>query len=352
MSESTAVTHSENPQSFLVQKLLMRSVEELQAGTVGADVAVQQISPGKLESEWSIALIGSIAFNRYSVNRDMVARGHRTAGMTFLFPILAQSERSHFRQRQLREGQLLLHNADAIIDHHAADNLLQYSLGIKEQTLIEQAEIQYDSSLCEAIRHQRPLAVSPLRFKSFSDWLLHQTDHCIGAPAFAVSKAIDPSFNSFESRKMHRVAAVGFNPQELEQEAIDRFLAILSEAADADYADPDAPTRRDIFRRADELMRANLMVPLSASQICKAIGCSRRTLYYSFGALFDMTPLVYYKSMRMNAARQALLNNKDGEKIYQIASRFGFPHAGQFSIDYMKLFGESPSATMLGRKAS
>jgi AraC-like DNA-binding protein len=352
MSEATAVTHSENSQSFLVQKLLMHSVEELQAGTIGADVAVQQISPGKLESEWSIALIGSIAFNRYSVNRDMVARGHRTAGMTFLFPILARSERSHFRQRQLREGQVLLHNADAIIDHHAADNLLQYSLGIKEQTLIEQAEIQYDSSLCETIRHQRPLAVSPLRFKSFSDWLLHQTDHCIGAPAFAVSKAIDPSFNNFESRKMHRVAAVGFNPRELEQEAIDRFLAILSEAADTDYADPDAPTRRDIFRKADELMRANLTVPLSASQLCKAIGCSRRTLYYSFGALFEMTPLVYYKSMRMNAARQALLNNKDGEKIYQIAARFGFPHAGQFSIDYTKLFGESPSATMLGRKAS
>lgn len=352
MPEATAITHPENPNGFLVQKLLMRSVEELQAGTVGADVALQQISPGKLESEWSVAIVGSVALNRYSVNRDMIARGHRTAGMTFLFSILSQSERSHFRQRQLREGQLLLQNADAFIDHHAADNLLQYSLGIKEQTLIEQADIQYDSSLSEIIRHQQPLAVSPLRFKSFSDWLLYQTDRCIGEPAYAASKAIDPGFNRFESRKMHRVVAEGFDPRELEQEAIDRFLAILAEAVETTYVDPDAPTRRDIFRKADELMRANLMVPLSASQICKAIGCSRRTLYYSFGALFDMTPLVYYKSMRMNAARQALLNNSDGEKIYQIASRFGFPHAGQFSIDYTKLFGESPSATMLGKKAS
>jgi AraC family ethanolamine operon transcriptional activator len=55
------------------------------------------------------------------------------------------------------------------------------------------------------------------------------------------------------------------------------------------------------------------------------------------------------KTMRLNAVRQALRTAAPGTGVMDVASRWEFQHAGWFSQDYKRQFGESPSETLRNR---
>jgi AraC family ethanolamine operon transcriptional activator len=53
--------------------------------------------------------------------------------------------------------------------------------------------------------------------------------------------------------------------------------------------------------------------------------------------------------MRLNAARRDLVRAGAGEtSVTTTALRWGFGHFGRFSVDYRRMFGESPIATLRG----
>jgi AraC family ethanolamine operon transcriptional activator len=51
--------------------------------------------------------------------------------------------------------------------------------------------------------------------------------------------------------------------------------------------------------------------------------------------------------LRLHAARRRILARRNERCVQQIGFDLGFWHAGQFAIDYARLFGESPSKTRL-----
>ncbi|WP_321276876.1 helix-turn-helix domain-containing protein [Thiomicrorhabdus indica] len=86
--------------------------------------------------------------------------------------------------------------------------------------------------------------------------------------------------------------------------------------------------------------------PVTMSELCDIAHVSRRTLQYSFQTILGCSPLRFLRTMRLNEVRRTL-KASDGEKqISDIASNWGFWHAGQFSQDYKQLFGELPSETV------
>ena len=76
----------------------------------------------------------------------------------------------------------------------------------------------------------------------------------------------------------------------------------------------------------------------------------RWTLHEAFREHLDTTPKAYLKVLRLNAARQDLLEGARGRRVTDVALDWGFVHFGWFSQDYRRLFGETPSQTLRRRR--
>ncbi|WP_420333428.1 helix-turn-helix domain-containing protein [Roseibium sp.] len=73
---------------------------------------------------------------------------------------------------------------------------------------------------------------------------------------------------------------------------------------------------------------------------------SRRTLETAFKSNVDMGPATYARVIRLNSARQKLLDgDRLNDSIGDIAAEEGFWEWSRFSKQYHKLFGELPSQT-------
>jgi AraC-like DNA-binding protein len=104
--------------------------------------------------------------------------------------------------------------------------------------------------------------------------------------------------------------------------------------------------RRQIARRAEEYLRAQLAEPVSLRELCAAAGTSERTLHLAFIESFGMSPKQLLKTLRLNRARQALRNPTPSTTVTDVALDWGFFHFGRFSIAYREMFGETPLQTL------
>jgi AraC-like DNA-binding protein len=98
--------------------------------------------------------------------------------------------------------------------------------------------------------------------------------------------------------------------------------------------------------RAERYIKENISHSIDINDIVAAADVCERTLYDAFKRFRGISPICYLKNMRLDLARQALLQSSDDIKVYTIATKFGFNHLGRFSIYYKKRFGESPSQTL------
>ncbi|MCQ4084038.1 AraC family transcriptional regulator [Streptomyces sp. RB6PN25] len=100
-------------------------------------------------------------------------------------------------------------------------------------------------------------------------------------------------------------------------------------------------------RQAMELIEAHAAEPLTVEDIAEAVGVSVRALQEGFRRHVDTTPLRYLRDVRLARVRADLSASDPGSTtITDIACRWGFFHAGRFSIAYRERFGESPSQTL------
>jgi AraC-like DNA-binding protein len=60
-----------------------------------------------------------------------------------------------------------------------------------------------------------------------------------------------------------------------------------------------------------------------------------------------LPPCRHFRMLRLSEARRALLAaDRELVTVTEIATSFGFVELGRFSVEYRKVFGESPSQTM------
>jgi AraC family ethanolamine operon transcriptional activator len=83
--------------------------------------------------------------------------------------------------------------------------------------------------------------------------------------------------------------------------------------------------------------------------LCRELGVSERTLHYAFREVRGLSPMAYFRAVRLNAVRQELKAAPDTAAVHAIARRWGFGHPGEFAAAaYRRLFGELPSQTLTG----
>ncbi|AKJ99786.1 AraC family transcriptional regulator [Pseudomonas fluorescens] len=106
-----------------------------------------------------------------------------------------------------------------------------------------------------------------------------------------------------------------------------------------EIAIPDTQTHR--ISRAIEWLNTHYAEPLSIDSLAQMINLSPSALHHRFKAVTAMSPLQYQKQLRLQEARRLLL--ADNSDVSSIGYKMGYESPSQFSREYSRLFGASPS---------
>ncbi|MCG7610991.1 AraC family transcriptional regulator [Mycolicibacterium sp. (ex Dasyatis americana)] len=115
--------------------------------------------------------------------------------------------------------------------------------------------------------------------------------------------------------------------------------------------EPGPTDRRDakpvLLRRAIAYIEANADADIALADIAEAVYVTPRALQYMFRRHLGDSPMGYLRRVRLDHARQELLNADPATTTVQaVAARWGFAHTGRFAAAYRHMFGENPSDTL------
>jgi AraC family ethanolamine operon transcriptional activator len=128
--------------------------------------------------------------------------------------------------------------------------------------------------------------------------------------------------------------------REVENAVLDTLLSSV-----LDRSRPErTPVRQKIARKAEEYLRTCCGEPISISDLCAAVGATRRTLHLGFVELYGVPPMHYLRAIRLRGAREDLTNARGCDlRVRDVATKWGFEHLGRFALAYRDFFGELPS---------
>ncbi len=87
-------------------------------------------------------------------------------------------------------------------------------------------------------------------------------------------------------------------------------------------------------------LKMNFMQPVLADDLAASVHMSPSTFRQHFRAVAGMSPMQYLKQLRLQEARQLMLNQ--GVDAGTAGARVGYESASQFSREYARLFGAPP----------
>lgn len=99
-------------------------------------------------------------------------------------------------------------------------------------------------------------------------------------------------------------------------------------------------------KRAMTYIESNLQNEITFEALVEVSGVSARALYAGFNKFIGMPPQMLVRNLRLDRAREELLEASIGSTVAEIAMRWQFTHLGRFSSEYRKRFGESPRDTL------
>jgi len=105
-----------------------------------------------------------------------------------------------------------------------------------------------------------------------------------------------------------------------------------------------ADSRLSQIRKAIAWIRQNYDQTLRIETLATEAGMSAASFHRHFKAATSMSPLQYQKTLRLQAARQLMIANKDATRA---AYSVGYESASQFSREYARMFGAPPGRDAL-----
>ncbi|MBZ0294163.1 MAG: AraC family transcriptional regulator [Anaerolineae bacterium] len=93
---------------------------------------------------------------------------------------------------------------------------------------------------------------------------------------------------------------------------------------------------------AIEYIYQNLDKSVSVEELADIVNMSISGFHTKFKQVLHVSPLQYAKSIKLNRARDLILN---GENVSEAGYRVGYNSSAQFSREFKRQFGYSPSDT-------
>jgi transcriptional regulator GlxA family with amidase domain len=102
-----------------------------------------------------------------------------------------------------------------------------------------------------------------------------------------------------------------------------------------------------MLRRATDFIQENAHTDIGLAEIAAVVGVTPRSVQYMFRRHLETTPLEYLRRVRLYRAHRDLkAADPTRDTVTAIAGRWGFSHAGRFSMAYKQAFGTAPSRTL------
>ncbi|MCY1396159.1 HTH-type transcriptional activator RhaS [compost metagenome] len=98
--------------------------------------------------------------------------------------------------------------------------------------------------------------------------------------------------------------------------------------------------------RPKRYMEENFFEKICLDAVRRMSGVTPAKFCAEFKDFVGTTPIDYLKKIRLEKARQELLKTYPRRTIASVALDVGFNHIGRFSLEYKKIFGESPKDTV------
>ncbi len=98
--------------------------------------------------------------------------------------------------------------------------------------------------------------------------------------------------------------------------------------------------------RAESYIEANWKLPITLEDLAAVSGASASSLCRSFKRSLGLSPMEFASQVRLRRARELLLRPDEATTIADVASTCGFADVRRFENDYLRAFGERPSATL------
>ncbi len=108
--------------------------------------------------------------------------------------------------------------------------------------------------------------------------------------------------------------------------------------------------RKRVAKIAQEFIEEHYKEAVRVEDLCRVTGVGVRTLQRCFREYLDLTTTDYLKTVRLDAARRALVAADPSQAtVAAIALQNGLTHLGRFSVEFRERFGESPRETLTMR---
>lgn len=101
----------------------------------------------------------------------------------------------------------------------------------------------------------------------------------------------------------------------------------------------DSPTR--LWWDLESRVRSNLAQPIDLAYLSKVCGCSPRSIIRACHAAVGMTPIKRIKKLRLSYAQGLVVHTR--QAMTDIAMSVGYGRVQEFSRDYRKSFGVTPT---------
>lgn len=289
----------------------------------GVDMDVTQLDEGPFEAEIVQLKVRNVLASMITPNRRLRLRGD-VRFLTFSF-LSAGSGPPSWRGIPVKPGDVLAakpgENFDFLVPPGVDAICISATTGDTEVALRYLGGPILAKKL---VNTDRPIACDPTAIRSFRSWLIERFRDLGGDASIRLGPAL-----------------------ELEREFLRRLAACIRDGAPASDRAARASKRIVAVQRVEEHLLRDLAIPRNVNELCRIAETSRRTLEYAFREYFGTSPKRFLKALRLNAARNDLLRaSRKSTTVGEIASGWGFLHMSQFAVDYRRMFGEKPSATL------
>jgi AraC family ethanolamine operon transcriptional activator len=107
------------------------------------------------------------------------------------------------------------------------------------------------------------------------------------------------------------------------------------------------PKKRYIACRKAVIHAMKMRTPIPVPDLAAVAGVSQRVLELGFQEAMDMSPQKFLRWNRLNQLHRDLRNTQAvSSKVTDICNHWGFHELGRTAVEYKRVFGESPSATL------
>src|SRR5262249_32667577 len=267
----------------LLQTLETRDFDELALALPLRNLRFRQLGRGAFRGELQFLKLEGVEVFRVAFNRMVHTQGWPSPDSFACAPVLAANENSVWRGWRLKAGQVRVRVPGQEVNHvTAADHYQLVALVVDRDLLRKGVSVLGGYDLEEGLAGREAVTTSPAFCRAL--W-----SHLVGLLDLAQAR--------------HDIFTRPGRP--IEQECIRRIVGMLAQAND-DRTAWRPPHRERLVRRAEDYVLAYLGEPLSVLDLCRELGVSERTLAQAFREVRGLTPMAYFKAVRLNEVRLEL----------------------------------------------